>query len=122
LKPKVKKLMLWLLVNTVVLMVVYFWLPSQLEFAFIPLIYAVAGTALLLYFVIYNGGFVAKNATVDMLPDTMTAEEKEAHLARARERLEKSKWVLTVLIPIVLVFAVDMIYIYLIPMLFGGSK
>ena len=56
-----------------------------------------------------------------MLPNTMTIEEKQAYLARARERMEKSKWVLTVLIPILLVFAVDMIYLFIIPMLFGGK-
>ena len=59
----------------------------------------------------------------DRLSDgaTVPAEEKQAYLARARERMEKSKWVLTVLIPILLVFAVDMIYLFIIPMLFGGK-
>ena len=113
--------MLLLLTNTTVLMVLYFWLPAKFNFFYLPMIYLGVGAALILYYVIYNRGFTAKNATPDMLPDTMTAEEKQAYLAEAKERLEKSKWVLTILIPIILVFAVDMIYLFLIPMLFGGK-
>ena len=113
--------MLRLLVNTVILMVLYFWLPTQVEFSYMPLIYLGLGAVLLLYYVIYNQGFAGKNATLDMLPSTMTLEEKQAYLDRCRERMEKSKWVLTVLIPIILVFAVDMVYLFVIPMLFGGT-
>ena len=120
-KPQAKTMMLRLLANTVILMVIYFWLPSQFEFSYMPMIYLGVGAVLLLYYVIYNQGFAGKNATLDMLPDTMTLEEKQAYLARCRERMEKSKWVLTVLIPILLVFAVDMIYLFIIPMLFGGN-
>lgn len=120
-KPQAKTLMLRLLANTVILMVIYFWLPAQFEFAYMPMIYLGIGAVLLLYYVIYNQGFAARNATLDMLPNTMTLEEKQAYLARSRERMEKSKWVLTVLIPILLVFAVDMIYLFIIPMLFGGK-
>ncbi len=113
--------MLSLLVNTVILMVVYFWLPTQFEFSYLPFIYLGIGAILLLYYVIYNRGFSGKNITPDMLSDTMTLEEKQQYIKDSRERMEKSKWVLTILIPIMLVFAVDMIYLFVIPMLFGGN-
>lgn len=120
-KPQAKKLMLRLLVNTLILMVIYFWLPTQFEFSYLPMIYLGVAAVLLLYYVIYNRGFTGKNATLDMLPNTMTLEEKQAFLSNCKERMEKSKWVLTFLIPILLVFAVDMIYLFIIPMLFGGN-
>ena len=121
LTPQAKKMMLRLLANTVILMVLYLWLPTQFDIFFLPLIYLGVGAALLLYYVIYNRGFSGKNVTLDMLPNTMSLEEKQQFIEDTKARMEKSKWVLTVLIPIMLVFAVDMIYLFVIPMLFGGN-
>lgn len=120
-KPQAKKMMLSLLVNTVILMVIYFWLPTQFEFSYLPFIYLGIGAILLLYYVIYNQGLSGKNVTPDMLSDTMSPEEKQQYIKDSRERMKKSNWVLTILIPIMLVFAVDMIYLFVIPMLFGGN-
>ena len=114
-------MMLSLLVNTVILMVIYFWLPTQFEFPYLPFIYLGIGAVLLLYYVIYNQGLSGKNVTPDMLSDTMSLEEKQQYIKDSRERMKKSNWVLTILIPIMLVFAVDMIYLFVIPMLFGGN-
>ena len=68
---------------------------------------------------IYNRGFVGRNTTPDMLPDTMSLAEKEAFLADCRARNEKSKWVLTILIPIILTFLAEMVYLFLIPQITG---
>ena len=80
-------------------------------------IYLAAGVGLGLYYVIYNRGFVGKNATPDVLPDTMSPAEKQAFLDDSKARLQKSRWVLTLLIPIILTFAADMIYLFLFPQL-----
>ena len=120
-KPEVKKHMLLLVGNTVLLMLIYFWIPAQFEFSHMPMIYLLLGAAVTLYYVIYNRGFTGKNVTPAMLPDTMSFEEKQAFINESRERLQKSKWALTVLIPILLVFAVDIIYLFLVPILFGGA-
>ena len=120
-KPEVKKHMLMLLGNTVLLMLIYFWVPMQFEFAYMPMIYLFIGAVFALYYVIYNRGFTGKNITPEMLPDTMSIEEKQKFIDESRERMQKSKWVLTVIVPIALVFAVDMIYLFVIPMLFGGG-
>lgn len=118
-KLDTKKTLLLLLANTVILMLLYFWIPSQFRFGYLPMIYFAVGAGLALYYVIYNRGFAGKNITPDMLPDTMTLAEKQAFIDDSRERQSKSKWVLTILIPLVLVFAVDMVYLFVLP-LFSG--
>ena len=97
--------MLMLAANTVLLLLIYFYLPSLIKFSYLPTIYLFLGGALGLYYVIYNRGFSGKNVTPDMLPDTMTLEEKQQFIEDCKQRLQKSKWVLTILIPIVLVSA-----------------
>ena len=110
-----KKLMFYLLANSAILITLYFFLSEALQFLYIAPIYLAVGAGLGIYYVIYNRGFVAKNATPDMLPDTMTLAEKQAFLQDAKERLHRSRWVLTILIPIVLTLMADMIYLYLLP-------
>ena len=110
-----KKLMFYLLANSAILITPYFFLSEALQFLYIAPIYLTVGAGLGIYYVIYNRGFVAKNATPDMLPDTMTLAEKQAFLQDAKERLHRSRWVLTILIPIVLTLMADMIYLYLLP-------
>lgn len=113
-KTENKKIALRLLLNTVVLMALYFT-AAYLEFRPILWIYLGVGTALGIFYVIYNRGFVGKNATPEMLSDTLTAEEKEAYLSDCRRRMEKTKWVLTVLIPILLTICADVIYLFILP-------
>ncbi|MBE6601046.1 MAG: hypothetical protein E7637_00865 [Ruminococcaceae bacterium] len=114
-----KKVLLLLLANTVILMVLYFWFPSQFHFSYMPMIYLAVGAVLALYYVIYNRGFVGKNLSPDMLAGSMTLEEKQEFIRECKERQSKSKWVLTILVPLMLVFAVDMIYLFVLP-LFSG--
>ena len=112
-----QKLMLHLLGNSAILITLYFVISEKFQFPYIMFIYLAAGVGLGLYYVIYNRGFVGKNATPDVLPDTMSPAEKQAFLDDSKARLQKSRWVLTLLIPIILTFAADMIYLFLFPQL-----
>lgn len=112
-----QKLMLHLLLNSVILITLYFVISEKLKFSYIMFVYLAAGAALGLYYVIYNRGFVGKNATPDMLPDTMTLAEKQAFLQDCRNRLQRSRWVLTILIPIILTFFADVVFLFLLPQL-----
>ena len=114
-KPESKKLMLYLLINTVILAVLYYLIPSLVEFAYMPHLYLIAGVVLALYYVIYNRGFVGKNATADMLPPTLSPVEKQRFLEDCRERSQKSKWALTLLFPIIFTFLIDMLYLFVFP-------
>ena len=119
-KPEAKKWMLCLLANSAILLTLYFWIPAQFQFAYMPIIYLVAGAVLLLGYVIYNRGMIGKNLTPEQLPDSMTLAEKQAMIDDLHERAHRSRCVLTVIFPIALTFAVDMIYLFLIPSLTGG--
>lgn len=115
-KAESKKLMLCLLVNTVILTVLYYLIPSLIPFFYMPHLYLILGVVLALYYVIYNRGFVGKNATPDMLPANLSPVEKQRFLEESRERLQKSKWALTLLFPIIFTFLIDMIYLFVFPM------
>ncbi len=114
-KPEAKKLMLHLLANSVILIALYYVIPALFHFSFMPHIYIIAGAVLALYYVIYNRGFVGRNATPDMLPNSMSPIEKQRFLEDSRERMKKSRWALTVIIPIIFTFLADMIYLFIFP-------
>ena len=112
-KPEAKKLAFHLLINSIVLIVLYFLVAPK--FPYVWVIYLAAGAGLGLYYVIYNKGFSGKGITPDMLPDTMSLTEKQAFIEDSRARMKKSRWVLTLLIPILLTFMLDMMYLFLFP-------
>ena len=61
---------------------------------------------------------------MEMLPDTWTLKEKEDFLADRQRRFEKSKWMLTVIVPLLVTISADAIYLFTWPMiqnLFGIS-
>ena len=114
-KTQGKKLLAYLLLNSVVMITLYFLIPTVLPFYYMPHIYLLLGAVLALYYVIYNRGFVAKNASPDELPAHMTPVQKQAFIEEGQRRFQKSKWVLTLLIPIILTFFADVVYLYLFP-------
>ena len=114
-KPETKKLAIHLLINSILLIVLYF--AAAKIFPYIWAVYLAAGAGLGLYYVIYNKGFSGKGVTPDMLPSTMSLAEKEAFIEDSRKRLNNSRWVLTLLIPILLTFMLDMIYLFIFPYL-----
>ena len=116
-KPETKKLMLCLLANTVLMIALYFAIPALTRFPYMPQVYLVAGAGLGIYYVIYNKGLTGRGVTPEMLPGTMTREEKEAWIEDSRLRLRKSRWVLTLVLPIALTLAVDIVLMFLLPML-----
>ena len=111
--PEKKALMWRLLLHCVIILAIYFILVA-LHFEYIFHIYVGVGAVLGLSFVIYNRGFAAKGITPEMLPDSMTPIEKQEYIEAAKLRLKKSRWMLTVLIPIILAIACDMFYLFVI--------
>lgn len=116
-KPDAKKLLIQLVVNSLIIVPLYFVIAMNVQFPYLHYVYLLAGAALALYYVIYNRGFVGKNATPESLPDSMSAAEKQEFLEDCRLRQKKSRWVLTFLIPIVLTFLADAAILYLVPSL-----
>ena len=116
-KPDAKKLLIQLVINTLIIVPLYFVIAERVQFAYLHYIYLLAGVILAFYYIIYNRGFVGKNATMQSLPDTMSNEEKREFLEDCQARQKNSRWVLTFLIPIVLTFLADAAILYLVPSL-----
>lgn len=106
------RLMLLLILNTGLFAAVYFVLPTLLHFRYLPQIYLAAGVALALWFVVYNKGFTHRNVRPEDLPDTLTPEQKEAWIEEGKTRFARSRWALLIIIPILLTFLFDMLYLF----------
>ncbi len=86
----------------------------------VPIFYAVAGAAFLFTYVIYNRAFTRDNVTPEMLPDTMSEEQKQAFIQSGADRKRKSKWMIIVLFALFTPLAIDFLILTAIPTLFGG--
>lgn len=60
----------------------------------------------------YNRGFVNKNVTAEMLPADWSEEKKQSFLAAEKARAKKSRWMLTVIIPFIVVFMCEALYLF----------
>ncbi len=74
--------------------------------------YFVAFTVLIVTYLVYNRAFVNKGVTVDMLPDDWSEEKKQAFVEGNRVRAEKSRWMVTVMIPFIIVFMCEVLYLF----------
>jgi len=127
LSPRAKRNLILVLVNTVVFFAVYRTLIYYGELtddtfgAFLAMIlYGALLLGFVLAYLIYNRFLYRRGITVDMLPDSMTREEKEAFVADGEARLEKSRWMMTVILPLVITFLLDALQLFIIEPFFGG--
>lgn len=118
-KPDAKKLLFQLLVNSALIIAFYFVMVTYVNFPYLHYVYLLAGGGLGIAYVIYNRGFIGKNLTPDALPADMSPAEKQAFIEDCAGRMKKSRWMLTVIIPIILTFAIDVILLLFVPALEG---
>ncbi len=107
--------------NTVLFMLVYRIpiaygeLTNETFYAFIiMLVYLALLLGFALAYLIYNRFFYRKDLTPEQLPDTWSAEQKTAFLADGERRFEKSKWMLTIIFPLVVTFLFDAVELFII--------
>lgn len=74
--------------------------------------YFLVFAVLIITYLAYNRGFVNKNVTAEMLPADWSEEKKQAFLDAEKTRAEKSRWMLTVIIPFVIVFMCEALYLF----------
>ena len=123
-----KRNALAVIVNTVLLYGIYRTLlyygevTDQTFGAFIVMVlYAALLLGFVLAYLIYNRFLYRKGVTAEMLPDTMSREEKEAFVADGEQRLERSRWMMTVILPLVITFLQDALQLFIIePFFLGG--
>lgn len=106
------KLLLILSLNTVLILGVYLYAMRFYYFEYTLAAYMILAAGFSIAFVVYNRGFSRRGITIDMLPDTMTPEEKTEFIADGERRLKKSKWMLTIILPFLFTFAYEIISLY----------
>ena len=52
-----------------------------------------------------------------MLPREWTAEQKESYVLDGKRRMEKSKWMLYIIIPVFVPIALDALYLFTLPLI-----
>ena len=122
-KKKSMRLLLVLVLNTVLFFALYKLLlfyadgTDETFYSFVVmLLYAVLLVGFVLAYFIYNRFLYRKGLTVEDLPDTMTLAEKEEFIADGNRRLEKSKWMMTIIFPLVFTFLMDAIDLFVLDM------
>ena len=54
-----------------------------------------------------------------MLPREWTREQKESYIADGKNRLNKSKWMISVIVPLLVPIALEALYIFTLPLIEG---
>lgn len=104
---------------TAVVFLLYRFLINQYFFEITLTVYMIVAAAVILTYVIYNRGFSRKGLTPEMLPDTMTADEKQEFIADGERRLKKSRPLLIVIFAFAFTFIYDIIELIAIPLIKG---
>lgn len=79
----------------------------------VMVVYSAALLGFVLGYLIYNRFLYRKGVTPEQLPEEWSSERREAFIADGERRLARSKWMMTVILPLVLVFLVDAVDIFL---------
>ena len=88
------------------------------------ILYTAVTLGVAIYYIIYNRGVISGKVTPDMLPAEWSAEQKQAMIDDIAARRKKSKWALLILIPMIFVFALELLELYFFPLilsLFSGN-
>lgn len=119
-RAKYVRRVLWLAGNTILFYIVYrvplFYAEMTDETiyaAWVTGIYAVLLLGFVSAYLIYNRFLYRKGITPDQLPDSMTDEQKQAFIEDGNRRLEKSKWMMLIILPLVLVFLIDAVQLFI---------
>ncbi|MBO7310684.1 MAG: hypothetical protein J6U86_04755 [Clostridia bacterium] len=115
------KNLLKLFILIAVTLTVYVIYSVFVEMYFYPVMitYTVLASVSILTYVIYNRGFSRKGITPEMLPDTMSDEEKAEFIEDGNRRLKRSRPLLVISFAFIFTFAMDIFILYTIPFFAG---
>ncbi|MBR3879042.1 MAG: hypothetical protein IKJ24_02855 [Clostridia bacterium] len=104
-----------LVLNTLILTVIYFGtmgLNEPLLSFIVTAGYWLAFAGFTIGYIMYNRGFLQKGITTEMLPDSWDAAKKTEFIENVAARSKRSRWMLSVIIPIMIPIALDAIYLF----------
>ncbi len=113
LKRETRLLFFGLLGMTVLLTALYFALQSV--FPYMHYLYLAVGVIVGFWYVIYNRGFVTKNATPEMFSEQIPLQEREEMIEDGKRRMRRSRPALLIIFPIIVTLACDLIYLIVLP-------
>ncbi len=101
------------LVNSILFYGVYAVLMEYPFWKTVTIVYLAVSIVIGFTFVIYNRFFVRKGVTEEMLPTEWSDEQKRAYVENGKTRLRRSKWLLTILIPLLFAFFMDLFVLFI---------
>ena len=126
--PEAKKRAALLVFNTLILTFIYFGsmgINQPILALIVNVGYWIVLAVLAIIYVIYNRGFTQKSLTAEMLPESWDAEKKARYIEDAQKRDSRSRWMLTVIIPVMIPIMLDAISLFTWPIienLFGLNR
>ncbi len=104
-----------LLLSTAFAMGLYFFLMNIYSlWKFVVIAYVAVASVLIIAYFIINRAFTGSGVTYEMLPDTMTHDEKEEYLADVADRERRSRPLLLVIFPVIITLLVDLFRLFVI--------
>ena len=103
------KRVLQLIVSSIIVVGIYIT-GVNMELKWVIYLYYAAMLVLGLAFLLLNRGLDTTLPTPDILPDSWTDEQKAVFIAKEKKRKKMAKNLLLVLIPLLLTFAFDLLY------------
>lgn len=107
--------LLLLIFSTAIIFGFYRYALNTGFFLVVMIVYLVALTALLLGYLIYNRGMMAKKVTYETLPDDWSEEKKTKFIEDTQRRKQRSSWMVIPIFAFVFTFAFDLFELFLLP-------
>jgi uncharacterized membrane protein (DUF485 family) len=115
LSPKSRQLAISLAINSILLLFVYYG-AMGLNIPIISIIvtwgYMLVFGGFLIAYIAYNRAFTRKEITADMLPESWSDQQKQDYINDGKIRMEKSRWMLSVIIPFLVTFMAEALYLF----------
>ena len=114
-KKKRNGKLFWGIITAVVSLIIIVFYRVCLSFEIFPYVmwgYMIALTALIVVYIVYNRGFTRRGVEVDMLPDDWDEDRRARFVESGKQRLRRSKWMLTLIIGFLLTFLLDALELF----------
>ncbi len=111
--------LLIIIVITVLLLGLYYYFVQTWHFESAFLVAIGLWSVSFVAYWVYNRGFTRKNVTPEMLPDEWSDEKKRQFIDDGKRRLEKSKWLIYIIVPLCFLFITEIVITILLPALSG---
>ena len=102
-----------LVISTAFAMGLYFFLMNIYSlWKFVVIAYVAVASVLIVAYFIIKRAFTGSGVTYEMLPDTMSHDEKEEYLADVAAREKRSRPLLLVIFPVIITLLVDLFRLF----------